>query len=401
MSTTTKAQLQAFLARDEMEGLIRQLQVLCLREPHNQLGNELILLVSQYNDFVEKEARMYAADREVALAKVKGSLQDFIQLLDLPAGNAADLELLYKRPQDRWQAIVASPWRWSILIFSVCLVLIALGQIRVRSTVFYLEAKVHKLGLRPAQNWNIGANYDLFLKKLELEYATQINVVPELRSVESFVSIQQGRIQLNALPILRGQGLTLVQDKAEVILSLVEGSPRLEADLMSAHLFVQELGTEFEFGDPSTGEETVKIQSSKAAKIWLSACDTCAFTLPDLYVDSLDFTYRRDTQIVSGIERAQLQIGNQTYSLQKEDWLGLEQLKEARLQIQPGVGAFSIDLQGKAEQIRSRNALGKSQNLMPTYLQYFRQNQGFLFYFSAISALFAMLFPLREWFKKK
>lgn len=401
MPITTKAQLQALLARDELEALIQQLQELCLQESFKHLNDELILLVSQYNDFVKKEARIYASDREVALAKIKGSLQDFIQLFDLPEGDAKDLELLAKRPWDRWQTILASPWRWSILIFGVCSLLIALGQIRVGSTAFQLEANVHKLGLRPVQNWNIGAGYDLFLKKLELEYATQINVVPELEAAESFVSIQQGRIQLNDLPILKGQSLTLEQDKAEVILSLAEVSTSIDVDLMEAHLFLVDTGLDMVLGNPATGDEVVKLQSSKGAKIWLSACDTCGFTLPDLYVDSLDFAHRVGEQIVSSIQSGQLEIGSQSHSLQAGDWLGLTQLKEARLHIQPGIGIFNIQLQGNAEQIRSRDALGKSRNLMPTYLQYFQQNQTFLFYFSAFSALFAMLFPLREWFKKK
>lgn len=401
MSTTTKAQLQALLAQDDMEGLIRQLQVLCLREPNDKLGNELILVVSQYNDFVEKEARMYPSEREVALARVKGSVQDFIHLLDLPVGDPAELDLIAKRPLDHWQAVLASPWRWSVLIFALCSLLIALGQIRVGSTDFKLEAKVQKLGLRPAQNWSIGAGYDLFLKKLELEFATQINIVPELENAESFVSIQQGRIQLNALPILKGQGLTLEQDKAEVILSLAEGSTTIEADLMESHLFLADTGLDMLLGKPATGEEPVKLQSSKAAKIWLSACDTCTFALPGLYIDSLDFAQRSGEQIVSGIQSAQLHIGAQSNSLQKGDWLDLAQLESARLRIQPGVGAFSIQLEGKAEQIRSRNGLGKSSNLMPTYWQYFQQNQTLLFYCSVISALFGILFPLKDWFKKK
>ena len=86
---TTQQQLQAFLARNEFEELIAEMRLICLQAPNDQHGKDLVLLVSQYNAFLENEAKLYAADRDVVLAKVKGSFQDLIALLDIPKGDAS------------------------------------------------------------------------------------------------------------------------------------------------------------------------------------------------------------------------------------------------------------------------------------------------------------------------
>lgn len=401
---TTQQQLQALLARNEFEDLIAEMRLICLQAPNDQHGNDLVLLVAQYNAFLENEARLYAADRDVALAKVTDSFQDFIQMLDIPQGDASEAEWIKKQQKNKVEQIVQSPWRWSVLIAVLSLLFLAIGQLRVQQTEFELKARVKKIGLRLAQDWSIGAGYDLFLSRFELENVAATPTLPAWQVSNAFVSLQGGRIQLNALPIEAGQSITLEADKQECILQLANGSTRIQLDLLGTRLSLPDLGLDTLLGETETGDESLYLQSSLAPKIWLSVHDSLPLVLPELQLDSIDFNYKaeinpKEKTDSSGLLSGSIQIDQGIHQLSKGSGLSLGGLQSAILQIKPKDGGFDLVLRGKARHL-STSYLSQRSNLMPTWLQYFRQNQAFLFYFSSLCALFAVLFPLRTWFIK-
>jgi hypothetical protein len=399
---TTQQQLQALLARNEFEELTAEMRLICLQAPNDQHGNDLVLLVSQYNTFLENEAKLYAADRDVALAKIKDSFQDLIELLDIPKGDATEAEWIKKQQKNAVEQIVQSPWRWSVLIALFSLLLLGIGQLRVQKTDFELKARVKKIGLRPAQDWSIGAGYDLFLSRFELENAAATPTLPAWQVNNAFVSLQGGRIQLNALPLGAGQAFTLEADKQECILQLASGSTHIQLDLLGTQVSFPDAGLDTLLGETETGDESLHLESSLAPKIWLSAHDSLPLVLPALQVDSIDFYYKaainaEEKADSSGLLSGSIQVDQGIHQLSKGGGLSLGGLQNAILEIKPQNGGFDLVLRGKAGHLRTAY-LGQKSNLMPTWLQYFRQNQAFLFYFSSLCALFTVLFPLRNWF---
>jgi hypothetical protein len=101
----------------------------------------------------------------------------------------------------------------------------------------------------------------------------------------------------------------------------------------------------------------------------------------------------------SGLLSGSIQVDQGIHQLSKGSGFSLGGLQNAILEIKPQNGGFDLVLRGKAGHLRTAY-LGQKSNLMPTWLQYFRQNQAFLFYFSSLCALFTVLFPLRNWFLK-
>lgn len=401
----TQQKLQTFLARNELAELIAELRLICLQAPNDQYGNELVQLVSQYNTYLKNEDKLYAADRDVALAKIKNSFSNFIELLDIPKGEAPTVGWVNRQRKNAFEQIVQSPWRWSLVIVFLSLMILLISQTHVQHTDFKLIARVKKIGLLPAQKWTIGAGYELILTRFELENADFIPTLPSWPPQNAFVSLYDGRIQLNVLPIEAGQAITLNADKQELFLQLATGRTNVQLDLQGAHLSLPEFGLDTLLGDPETGDESITLQSSLTPKLWLSTSESQTLSLPKLLVDSIDFNYKVEIDTdektdSSSLLSGSIQVNQHTYILSKGSALYLEGLENAMLEeIKLLNGGFDIILSGKVRHLQN-TYLGQDHNLMPSWLQYFRQNQAFLFYFSSFCALCAVLLPIRVWFVK-
>lgn len=394
MSTImTKAFLDALLAQDEMESLVDNLFSVCSSENNKKYKTELILITSRYYEFENNKYQIHLGDRDVAARQIKAAFKKFISLLDLPEDDpTAKLPWIRKAPQRLWRELLRSPLRWTVLAFFVVIISVLLGQIKVRETVFTLDAKVNKMSIWPAQPWHIGSGYDQYVKQMDLEYVNKINLIPQLKSA-AFASIYNGRIQLNDLPIQSGQRFFMERDKKELILGLSQGITNIALDVMGSNLNLPDLGIDTLLGNLNTGEESLQLTSSQAAKIWLSTCDTCAFNLPELLIDSLDLSYKSDSGLIkSSFLGGQLNTGGKTHELRAGEWVALKGLKKARLQILPDSGFLRLKIAGTASSFIPKSE-GEYKSFNPTWMQYLLRKQSIWLFVAGAIFLTAAFMP--------
>jgi hypothetical protein len=387
----TRAEIFRLLEENDLDTLIPILKYKAIEEKNFDLEQQIILLSSRYNQYVQQHQLELAEEKElrVELNKIKMGLLNLVNQLNLDPGKP---QLSSQKIQKaRLNKITIIQLMVVFIALSFLSVLFYLAQVRLTNPQFTLKAKVSQLGLRTTQSWIPGNGVDLWLRRFEAYHLANFSSFSTslYSNVDRPLSLffSKGRIRIDSISFLPKHEIILLMDGDELQLKLNNGAIKGGLFLKNSQLSSPDLGIEQKLGVNPLGDFFM-FDSEENPEFSLMPARKGGLELPPMEVDSV-FLFRLENNInVSTIQEGALQIGGaRPITLTSGAPILLSNLRQGKIHFNQLDQYLEIELTGQVGKI-AHIQNGDVKSMMPTLLEHLRINT--MLYYAIITGLALM-----------